>query len=421
MSLLTIKHWIQLADRNDRRKQMKNFEKHFNEDFDLQEAVEFKDDEKRKEFNRSWVTKFKDILLTDSLCHYDKATPAGGGWIRSYRPYKVEKVFVGAKTGKLIAQTIDKRGATIKFSIDALRNSFGPNGTKKEHWELYKIKSTEKLLALLNEYNAEYDLAAKGANYVNRAEQHAEEKLEDQVNTGRTIAENGKTDNIVDWVKDHITNLVFKLPTTNRAPDAPKSLGARLAKIQAGLERRYPGITKSKHFELEDKPSEKEIPYYSFWGLVALTTFDEPYENFPEELVQMVKDAKDISRQRGKKDNQVTDAKPTDKTINNIYFAFAILDLLDDDYTLCDKSPVNVANSDDVFKQDFDSVNAYGEKVETESLKEAKEEICCICGEPIEGYGNNPRPYKHEGRCCDACQRKFVLPARLAKLNNRKE
>ena len=395
---------------------MKNFEKHFNENFDLQEAVEFKDDEKRKEFNRSWVTKFKDILLTDSLCHYDKATPAGGGWIRSYRPYKVEKVFVGAKTGKLIAQTIDKRGATIKFSIDALRNSFGPNGTKKEHWELYKIKSTEKLLALLNEYNAEYDLAAKGANYVNRAEQHAEEKLEDQVNTGRTVAEKGKTDNIVDWVKDHITNLVFKLPTTNRAPDAPKSLGERLTKIQDGLEQRYPGITKSKHFKLEDKNSEKKRSNYSFWGLSALTTFDEPYGKFPKELVQMVKDAKNISRQREKKDDQVLDAESTDKTINNIYFAFAILDLLNDDYTLCDKSPANIVNSNDVFKQDFDSVNAYGEKVE--SLKEAKEEICCICGEPIEGYGNNPRPYKHEGRCCDACNSKFVIPARLAKLNN---
>ena len=419
--MLTIKHWIQLADRNDRRKQMKNFEKHFNEDFDLQEAVEFKDVEKRKEFNRPWVTKFKDILLNASLYHCGKARPVRGGWTHSYSSYKVEKVFVGVQTGKLIIQTIDRRGDTIKFSIDALRNSFGPHGTKKEHWELDTIESTEKLLALLSDYNAEYDWAAKGANYVNRAEQHAEEKLEDQVNTGRTVAEKGKTDNIVDWVKDHITNLVFKLPTTNRAPDAPKSLGARLAKIQAGLERRYPGITKSKHFELEDKPSEKERLYYSFWGLVALTTFDEPYENFPKELVQMVKDAKDISRQRGKKDNQVTDANPTDKTINNIYFAFAILDLLDDDYTLCDKSPVNVANSDDVFKQDFDSVNAYGEKVETESLKEAKEEICCICGEPIEGYGNNPRPYKHEGRCCDACQRKFVLPARLAKLNCREE
>ena len=99
---------------------------------------------------------------------------------------------------------------------------------------------------------------------MNRVEQHATEKLEDQVNTGKTIAENGKKDDVVDWVKDHITNLVFKLPTTNRAADAPKSLGARLAKIQADLERRYPGITKSKHFELEDKNPESERLYYSF-------------------------------------------------------------------------------------------------------------------------------------------------------------
>ena len=399
---------------------MENFEKYFNEDFDLQEAVEFKDVEKKKEFNRSWIIQFKDILLNASLRHCDKAKPAGGGWSYSCSSYKVENIFVGAKTGNLIIQAIDRKNAKVQFSIDTLRNSFSL-GTKKEHWELDTIESTEKLLALLSDYNAEYDLAAKDANYVSRVENHATEKLEDQVNTGKTIAEKGKKDDIVDWVKDHITNLVFKLPTTDRATDAPQSLSVRLANIQADLERRYPGITKSKHFELEDKPSEKERSYYSFWGLVALTTFDEPYGEFPKELVQMVKDAKDISRQREKKKNQVADAKSTDKTINNIYFAFAILDLLNDDYTLCDKSPVNIVNSNDVFKQDFDSINAYGEKVETESLKEAKEEICCICGEPIEGYGNNPRPYKHEGRCCDACNSKFVIPARLAELNNSKE
>ena len=236
---------------------MENFEKYFNEDFDLQEAVEFKDIEKKKDFNRFWVIPFKDVLLNASLRHCDKAKPAGGGWSYSCRSYKVENVFLGAKTGNLIVQAVDMKNTRGQFSIDTLRNSFSLNGTKKEHWELDTDESTEKLLALLSDYNAEYDWAAKGANYVNRAEQHAEEKLEDQVNTGKTIAENGKTDNIVDWVKDHITNLVFKLPTTTRAVDAPKSLSARLAKIQAGLEHRYPGITNSKHFELEDKPSEK--------------------------------------------------------------------------------------------------------------------------------------------------------------------
>jgi formylmethanofuran dehydrogenase subunit E len=59
----------------------------------------------------------------------------------------------------------------------------------------------------------------------------------------------------------------------------------------------------------------------------------------------------------------------------------------------------------DIFDQDFVDVDALGE---------AKEQkfVCCICGEPSEGYGNNPSPYKEKGRCCDSCNLKFVIPAR---------
>jgi hypothetical protein len=133
----------------------------------------------------------------------------------------------------------------------------------------------------------------------------------------------------------------------------------------------------------------------------------------------MVVTAKEKSKKRGQPN--IKPSKLTDKVINNIYFAHAILDMFDNDYTFCDKNidATVVADSDDVFKQDFDSINAYGEKVE--SLREAKEDICCICGEPIEGYGNNPEPSKHEGRCCDACNMKFVIPARLAELNKPEE
>jgi hypothetical protein len=62
------------------------------------------------------------------------------------------------------------------------------------------------------------------------------------------------------------------------------------------------------------------------------------------------------------------------------------------------------------FDLDFDDINAYGE-----TLKEgvANEFVCCICGEESEGYGNNPAPVKESGKCCDACNRKFVIPARL--------
>ena len=65
---------------------------------------------------------------------------------------------------------------------------------------------------------------------------------------------------------------------------------------------------------------------------------------------------------------------------------------------------------DNAFDLDFDDVNVFGEK-----LTEAKADFCCICGEPIEGYGNNPEPYVSaaEGRCCDGCNVKFVIPTRL--------
>jgi len=64
----------------------------------------------------------------------------------------------------------------------------------------------------------------------------------------------------------------------------------------------------------------------------------------------------------------------------------------------------------------FEDINAYGE-----ILTEDKEETCCICGEPLNGYGNNPAPYKKSGLCCDACNAKFVIPARLAQLENPEE
>jgi hypothetical protein len=65
------------------------------------------------------------------------------------------------------------------------------------------------------------------------------------------------------------------------------------------------------------------------------------------------------------------------------------------------------------FNLNFDDYNVFGEK-----LVEAKEaERCCICGEAVEGYGNNPEPFmsSNDGlnRCCNACNVKFVIPARL--------
>lgn len=37
---------------------------------------------------------------------------------------------------------------------------------------------------------------------------------------------------------------------------------------------------------------------------------------------------------------------------------------------------------------------------------------CCICNKPIKGYENNAEPVK-KGTCCDKCNNKFVIPARM--------
>ena len=37
---------------------------------------------------------------------------------------------------------------------------------------------------------------------------------------------------------------------------------------------------------------------------------------------------------------------------------------------------------------------------------------CSICGKKYVGYGNNAEPF-NSGRCCDACNTDYVIPARL--------
>jgi hypothetical protein len=100
------------------------------------------------------------------------------------------------------------------------------------------------------------------------------------------------------------------------------------------------------------------------------------------------------------------------------------------DYDLYIKHEENrpkVANVDAIPDEKFNDM--YDDRITDttgfdESVKhhlcESKDEVCCICGEKIEGYGNNAEPYD-EGRCCDACNLKFVIPARIELANNKED
>lgn len=49
-----------------------------------------------------------------------------------------------------------------------------------------------------------------------------------------------------------------------------------------------------------------------------------------------------------------------------------------------------------------------------------KKIICCICGREIKGYGNNPEPLDtHDKKCCDSCNLKYVIPARIKLISNK--
>lgn len=50
-------------------------------------------------------------------------------------------------------------------------------------------------------------------------------------------------------------------------------------------------------------------------------------------------------------------------------------------------------------------------EVYDDMLGNSKEGTCCICEAKYTNYGHNAQPVK-EGRCCDECQEKVVLPAR---------
>lgn len=47
-----------------------------------------------------------------------------------------------------------------------------------------------------------------------------------------------------------------------------------------------------------------------------------------------------------------------------------------------------------------------------------KGEKCVLCGKEIKGHGNNPAPVKDSGRCCDDCNKKVVIPARMKAIKN---
>lgn len=53
------------------------------------------------------------------------------------------------------------------------------------------------------------------------------------------------------------------------------------------------------------------------------------------------------------------------------------------------------------------------ERARKMSKLEKANRICSICGKKYDEYGNNAQPV-NDGRCCDECNMKVVIPIRIS-------
>ena len=409
---------------------MENFEKYFNENFDLEEAIsftgyfEFNDKQEELEFNAKWAKNLNGEL--------DAIQGAQGSDVQIFvkqpnnryekKPgyYKFKKMFISSQGIPYIRIVkVGQEDQPLNYKFAAF---FKPQSFTKNPDKLYYLVANGKLQLKLEIYLE--DKKNQKANKRTTAFKGARSVLS-LSDEERKLA--------LDWFRDNISHINIKYPTgvptyTEKEGilDSTNPIVRRCAEKFAYLDAKFHddfGVNKNTtegyldrakkvHFEARDagEIQEKTIEYYKLWGLSCLISFKNTLEHANEVVLSLIAQAKMDSAEAK---NEVGGFKLEGKNIDSICLCYAIKELVEDDWDKL-SAPVAPTIPANPFNLDFDDTTV-------ESLKEAKEEICCICGEPIEGYGNNPSPYKHEGRCCDACQRKFVLPARLAELSNSDE
>lgn len=141
----------------------------------------------------------------------------------------------------------------------------------------------------------------------------------------------------------------------------------------------------------------------------------EPYSYKPEYTVILFKNISEDEVEEidkfcaGELTKELLEPKEDKVEDNQLYLPISNYEendepIYEDDFDAIEYPGINL-DDDNVFKQDFESRNVFGEAVERK--------ICCICGEEYEGYGNNPAPVRDSGKCCDGCNLKFVVPARI--------
>ena len=413
---------------------MENFKKYFNEDFNLEEAIsftgyfEFDDPQEEIDFNAKWAKNFNGE---------NKRIPGAQGsevqiWVKQDNNRYTKK----SGYFKFVRMFLTTKGIPYIKLIKL----------GQEDQELsYKFAAFFKTQTFTNNPDKSYYLIATGnGNLKSKLEIYLEDKKAKKAEK-RTAAFQGARSVLslseeerklaLDWFSDNISFIDIKYPTgvptytqEEGALDSKNPTVKKCAEKFARLDIKFHndfGVSKNTtegyldaakkvHFSARDASEihEKTVEYYNRWGLSCLISFNDTLEKANDIVLSLIAQAKKDSIEAK---NDVSEFKLEDKSIDSIFLCYAIKELVDDDWDKLSEIAAP-ADEENPFNTDFD-------EPKDESLKEGKEDTftCCICGEECHGYGNNPEPYKHEGRCCDACNLHYVIPARLAMIKSDEE
>ena len=386
---------------------MENFEEYINETLYLTEGKlgpEFKDKEAKIAFNSGYAKYLSGKLVgkevkkwKDSRDWYGRKT---GG--RSGRRYFITEVTTDTG-GNLILVLEDATKAIIK----EFATTFFLGG--RENGEKYTLEFANQLdFSILQAWIEAYIEEAKIANSNLRRDINRDTR---NTAIASLISAYKKDEQVKAWLHDNVENITFKLPHSESGVASEFVSDKDIEKCEYEYNELISTIKDLRDgdiiFREIDDATETTRPDLIF--AIADVKFKDLIENAPDYIKKFLADCKIASLSRNKNDSY----EEHSKIISSLYVGRVIAGLFDDTIHFMD-TPLPKHDLD----QDFPDVNAYGEKVE--SLKEGKEDTftCCICGEECHGYGNNPEPFKQEGRCCDACNLHYVIPARMAQIGN---
>lgn len=333
--------------------------------------------EAERAFNKSTINMFKPLEGS-----YISKTRTGSN---SNTLYKIKKVFVGNKSGKIVFlfsnDTQLKLDAILSFEKRTDENSF--KYPREINEELYEI--VDRWLPLRKEAIKKLSQEVNSANSEARTKDLRARKLELSYNAvGNLSPEDFKA--ATAWLNAHTTSIHFRIPKIDDELSKLDTTGMSIEK--ADKEREYI----ERKFRIQEESFKREVPSavldrdysyrytskesdttYRMWNLSGAIRFDEEIGNAPQAVLDLITEAQNIAVRNGHEVKPLEAVKGS-KALDSYYFCIMVIRLFDDNinfykydlvYSFSGEVPaLRTPEPKHELDLPFDDINAYGEIVQ---------------------------------------------------------